>query len=219
MIVNGRQYVFDFRPPDAPMYSGAHTIADANALAQYYGNLGVDRFTAGDLEGAYRYYQRGLAADPNATQLWINVGVVFARHRQFEDAGRVYRQALALEPGNLSALNNLGLLEQQLGHRYSAHRYAKRVERYRSQNPYFRYWQGEQRLLASDAPGALQEFTKAVHMLPGEADFHFALARTYLQLGDRPAADASYGAALELASADSVRQRYRTEYGALTGGI
>jgi len=45
--------------------------------------------------------------------------------------------ALALEPDNLSALNNLALLAQQRGHAFTARRLLKRVERYRSANPYF----------------------------------------------------------------------------------
>ena len=41
--MDGRRFVFDFRPPEAPMYSGARVIPDDNAVAQYFGNLGVER--------------------------------------------------------------------------------------------------------------------------------------------------------------------------------
>ena len=60
-----------------------------------------------DFAGAYRQFERGLTVDPTAALLWINLGVVFVRNAQYDDAERSYRQALALEPDNLSALNNL----------------------------------------------------------------------------------------------------------------
>ncbi len=107
--------VIDFRPPDAATYSTARVIEDANATAQYFGNLGVDRFTAGDLEGAYRLYRRGLQADPRASTLWLNLGVVLARNGQPADAERAYRAALSIAPGDLSALNNLAVMLEQVG--------------------------------------------------------------------------------------------------------
>ena len=61
--------MIDFRPPDAAGYTTARVIDDANATAQYFGNLGVDRFTAGDLKGAYQAYRTGLQADPRAPTL------------------------------------------------------------------------------------------------------------------------------------------------------
>jgi len=74
-----RRFVLDFRRPDTALYSGARVIPDANATAQYYGNLGVERFTDGDFAGAYRQFERGLTVDPTAALLWINLGVVFVR--------------------------------------------------------------------------------------------------------------------------------------------
>ena len=165
-----------------------------------------------DFAGAYRQFERGLTVDPTAALLWINLGVVFVRNAQYDDAERSYRQALALEPDNLSALNNLALLAQQRGHAFTARRLLKRVERYRSANPYFLYWKGEQSLLSGNATAALHQFNEALSKAPTEADFHFALARTQLALGDRAAAQASFEAAIALASTDSVRQEYEQTF-------
>jgi Flp pilus assembly protein TadD len=206
--VDSRRFVFDFRPPEAPMYSGARVIPDYNAAAQYLGNLGVEHFAADDYAGAYREFERGLAVDPTAALLWVNLGVTFVRNSQYDEADRAYRQALALEPDNLSALNNLSLLEEQRGHTFTARRIARRVERHRSANPYYLYWKGEQDLRAGDPSLALKEFKEALRREPTEADFHFALARTYLALGDPVAARTSLEAALALAATDGIKQRY-----------
>lgn len=205
-------FVLDFRPPDAVTYSSARKITDANATAQYFGNLGVERFAAGDLEGAYRLFRRGLQADPLAVSLWVNVGVVLARNRQGRHAEQAYRNALVLDPENLSALNNLALLFERRGDVLGSRRLLARVEAHRRRNPYYLFWRGDQHLQSGALDEALDSFTAAVQILPAEAEFHFALARTYLALGRVADAEASFKAALELAASDSIRERFLREY-------
>ncbi|MBK9665226.1 MAG: hypothetical protein IPO61_05645 [Gammaproteobacteria bacterium] len=71
--VASRKFVVDFRPPDAASWSRAKIIGDANAIAQYFGNLGVEQLTAGNPGTAYRLFRRGLEVDPRAASLWINM--------------------------------------------------------------------------------------------------------------------------------------------------
>ena len=210
--VGSRDFVIDFRPPEAATYSRVRVIDDANAVAQYFGNLGVDRFTAGDLAGAYQLYRRGLQVDPRAAALWLNIGVVFGRNRQWPEAELAYRNTLILDPGNLSALNNLALLLQQRGDVASARRLSARVESYRRKNPYYLYWLGEKHLQAGALHEALTSFGAALRFLPDEADFHFAMARTYRALGRAKDAERSLQAALERAPSASIRERYVREY-------
>ena len=210
--VRNRQFAIDFRPPEAASWSRAKTISDANAIAQYFGNLGVERLTSGDPGTAYRLFRRGLEVDPGATSLWINIGVALARNGQLHEAGQSYRQALALDPGNLSALNNLAGLVELQGNRDEAGALRARVERYRRKNPYFMYAQGEYYLRRGEYSPALAAFRAAVRKAPEEAEFHFSLARAYRALGQTEKAAQSFSAALKRAASDSVRQRYRVRY-------
>ena len=209
--------VIDFRPPDAATYSTARVIEDANATAQYFGNLGVDRFTAGDLEGAYRLYRRGLQADPRASTLWLNLGVVLARNGQPADAERAYRAALSIAPGDLSALNNLAVMLEQVGDATGAAQLHARVERYRLQNPYYLYWLGEQALQSGHASAAVERFAEAARRMPKEADFHFALARSLLAAGRPTEAERSFDDALRWAQTETIRARYREQFEWLRG--
>jgi len=206
------EYVVDFRPPLAAAVTRKRRIADSNATAQYFGNLGVERFTAGDLEGAYALFRRGLEADPEAASLWVNLGVVLGRNGQHDEAVAAYSQALALEPDNLSALSNLAGLETALGNAQRAAALRDRVAGYRSANPYYQYWLGEGRLRTGDARGALEAYREAVRLMPGEADFHFAMARAAHALGRVAEAGRSLARALEHAPTDGARQRYRMRF-------
>ena len=213
-----REFIVDFQPPKAAVHSGARTIDDANATAQYFANLAVARLTAGDLEGAYRLLRRGLESDPRAATLWVNLGVVLARNRQPRHAEQAYRTALVLDPGNLSALNNLALLLQQRGDLAGARRLHGRVERYRRSNPFYLFWRGEQHFHAGALDQALDAFTAATRLLPSEAEFHFALARTHRALGHETRAASSLSAALERAPSAGVRERYEREFVEVTPG-
>lgn len=209
--------IVDFRPPRSAAYTRATVVSDANATAQYLGNLGVERFTAGDLEGAYWLYRRGIGIDPRAASLWLNLGVVFVRNGQPDAAGRAYRTALAIAPGDLSALNNLALLLEQQGDTRGAAKLHARVERHRLRNPYYLYWQGERALQAGDPTGAIGWYRRAAAHLPKEADFQFALARGYLAAGRVEEARRRLQVALDLAQTDSLRARYRAEFALLAG--
>ncbi len=209
--------IVDFRPPTAATYTRATVVSDANATAQYLGNLGVERFTAGDLEGAYWLYRRGLEIDRRAATLWLNLGVVFARSGQLADAERAYRTALSITPGDLSGLNNLALLLEQQGDADGAARLHARVERYRLRNPYYLYWQGERALQSGDPAAATGWYARAAARLPKEADFQFALARSHLAAGQETDARRSLQAALDLAQTDAIRARYRVEFAVLAG--
>lgn len=208
----GDEYVVDFRPPAAVAVTRTRRITDSNATAQYFGNLGVERFSAGDLSGAYALFRRGLEADPGAASLWVNLGVVFGRNSQLDEAAAAYAQALRLEKDNLSALSNLAGLETSRGNAEHAAALRDRVAAYRAANPYYQYWLGEGRLRAGDPRGALAAYREAVRLMPGEADFHFAAARAAQALGRAAEAQQSLARALDQAPTDGARLRYRLRF-------
>jgi tetratricopeptide (TPR) repeat protein len=215
----GEEYVLDFRPPGPVATTRTRRIPDSNATAQYFGNLGVERFSAGDLAGAYALLRRGLEADPGAASLWVNLGVVLGRNGQAEAAVAAYEQALALERGNLSALSNLAGLEAARGNEQRAAALRDRVAAYRAGNPYYQYWLGEGRLRAGDARGALQAYGEAARLMPEEADFRFALARASLALGRPGDAGRHLDEALARAPTDAARIRYRQRFETLPATV
>lgn len=206
--IGRREFVVDFRPPEAVARAHARRISDANAAGHYYGNLGVERLAADDLGGAYRLFRRGIEADPSSGALWINLGVALARNGQGADAEEVYRLVLDREPHNLSALNNLAALQASRGKVEEASDLSARLASYRRANPYYMYLRGESLLRDGDYEGAERALAAALRKLPNEADFHLAMARAQVGLGRQAAARTSLDSALELAATESERARY-----------
>lgn len=204
------QFEIDFRPPDALVFAPRRRIADVDAVAQYYGNLGVERLTRGDKAGAYALFRQGLAINPGSDALWINLGVTFGRNGQLVEAEAAYRNALQIDPGNLSALSNLAVLQETRGDRATAQDMRGRVEKYRRQNPYYLLWRGEQQLRNGQAEDALENFSQAVRRMSGEAEFHYARARALLSLGRSLEAERAQREALRRGLTNSARTRYRT---------
>jgi tetratricopeptide (TPR) repeat protein len=210
--IDREDYVVDFRPPDAVTRAAVRRIDDGNATAQYFSNLGVAELAAGRLDRAYLLLRRALQSDPGAAAAWVNLGVVLGRNSQFEDAATAYRAALAREPRNLSALGNLAALERFRGNAQAADALDRRVDRYRRDNPYYLYWQGQQLLGVGQAEAALQAFARAARLLPREPDFHLAMAEALRVLGRSGESAASYAEALEHAGDDAARERLRQRY-------
>jgi Flp pilus assembly protein TadD len=220
--IGRREFVVDFRPPEAVARAHARRISDANAAGHYYGNLGVERLADDDLGGAYRLFRRGIEADPGSGALWINLGVALARNGQGADAEDVYRLVLAREPRNLSALNNLAALQASRGKVEEASDLSARLESYRRANPYYMYLRGESLLRDGDYEGAEHALAAALRKLPNEADFHLAMARAQIGLGRQAAARTSLDSALALAATESERARFEAIgeelFGELFGG-
>lgn len=216
--IGGRRFVVDLRPPQVLSGAAVNRIPDARATALWFANLGVERLTGGALEPAYRLFRRGLEVDPQAAPLWVNLGVALARNGQLDAASFAYGRALRFDPDNLSALSNLAAVAERRGEHARADALRERVRSRRARNPYYHYWIAERHLHEGDAQSALAALQQALRRLPGESDFHFALARVLRALGREEEAARSLATAIERAAGDTVRARYRAQFGDSRGG-
>lgn len=177
-------------------------ISDREALALYYNNLAVDAMIAGDHYRAWAWLEKSAATAPDMPDAWINLGVLYARNGQLEEAVHMYQKVLDRDPAQYSALSNLYALYESLEDEAAMARLAPRVERYRQRNPYYLLHLGEEAMAEADYGTARQLLARAIEAKPGEHLFHYALARAEFLSGEEALAEASLARARQLAPSD-----------------
>ena len=110
-------------------------IDDSFAKALYLNNLAVDSLFENDLPTAYAYMYSAIEADHQATDPWVNMGVIYGRNDQLDDAALAFNHALQVDSNEYSALSNLYEVYIAQEDFESAAELETRVERYRSKNP------------------------------------------------------------------------------------
>jgi tetratricopeptide (TPR) repeat protein len=198
---NGKRYTVDVSRRMPHRRDVARRLSDVEAEAQYYNNLGAEALIENDLAKAYAYFKKALDGDSGLAYIWSNLGVVYRRNGQTNDAMTAYRFALQLDPDQTVALNNLFLIYEEDGNLESAATLQKRVEKNRRQNPYYLHHLAElanEEQRYSDAIGLLN---RAIRMDENEYRFHYTLAQSQYHAGDAEIARASLDRARQLAPA------------------
>ncbi len=177
-------------------------IKDSVVLAQYYNNLGAEALTVGDLGTAYAWITKAIATEPELHYLWSNLGVVYNRNEQLDDATRAYLTALQLDGGSTMAANNLYLIYEKTGNLQAAAELQKRVDKNRRKNPYYLAYLSELALEEGRLDDSSKLAERAVKLQQNEYRFHYQLARALAREGKLAEAEASLQRAKELAPAE-----------------
>ena len=104
--------------------------------------------------------------------LWVNLGVLYARHGKYEHAEAAYLRALELDGKEPSALANLALVYQALGKSKLAAEYGERVQGYRERNPYYHFASATRAYEQQQFEAALASVRKALRIKPDEHEFY-----------------------------------------------
>jgi Flp pilus assembly protein TadD len=179
-------------------------LGDEEAVAQYLNNLGAEALTSGDLAVAHAYFARAIETAPKLSYLWSNLGVVYNRNGQTDEAEAANRTALTLDSGNSVAANNLFLIYEQAGDLESARTLQAQVEKHRRKNPYYLYHLSTAALEQGRVDESRLLLEQAIQINAREYRFHYGLARVLMRGGDRAAARASLDRALQLAPGDAL---------------
>jgi len=200
---SGASWVIDVSGMDNSRSRMHRRIKDSVVLAQYYNNLGAEALTEADLGRAYAYFTKAIETEPGLHYLWSNLGVVYSRNEQLDDAIQAYEAALDLDSSSTMAANNLYMIYEKTGNLQAGADLQKRVEKNRRKNPYYLTHLST---VAYDE-GRLEEsrelVEKALKLQQNEYRFHYQLARILGREGRRSEAEASLQRALDLAPADA----------------
>ncbi|MDH5823737.1 tetratricopeptide repeat protein [Luteimonas sp. RD2P54] len=178
-------------------------VADERALAHFYNNRGAELMAAGDSVAARRHMEEAIALDPRYATSWNNLGVLRMRSDDAIGAEAAYREALALDPTHASALFNIVGLFRRAGDEANAMHFQRRLERAQLADPFHQFLLGTQYEGRGEYERAVEHYRRAIRLHGDEHRFHFALARTWLLMGERRRAGRALARARELGDDDS----------------
>ena len=174
-------------------------IEDSYAKALYLNNIAVDALLESDLPTAYAYMRRAIDTDASVTDPWVNLGVIYSRNNQLDDAEFAFNRALQIDPNEHSATSNLYELYIEQEKYESAAALESRVERYRRNNPYYLLRLSDEALEQEQYKESISLLRKAIQKKDNDHKLHFALAKTQYLSGELAEAESSLLRARELA--------------------
>jgi len=203
-----RRQVVDFNTAE---YSGNYEmrrVPDNYVLALFQNNLAVEAIGAGQMPQAFMSLTQAIANEPNIPELWVNLGVFYARQAQYDLAIQAYHQALAVRSSYRPAMTNLANLYQLTGAAELAEKYRKRVVHYQNQNPYYHFSLAREAFENNEFELALDALRKAIARKDDEHQFYFLQGLTRLQLADIQGASRSFRLARDAAQRSDLKNAY-----------
>jgi tetratricopeptide (TPR) repeat protein len=182
--IGAMSYVVDLFPEINPVQIGGQIVSDARGVAHFFNNKGAEYLASGQSDLAAAHYQAAFEADPEASFVWVNMGVARSHQGRLEESEECYLKALKMDGRNSVAMSNLADLYRKTGNLDKAEKWAKKVERFRKKNPYYHFALGERDYWSGDFEEAILHYRDALKRNSREHHFHFALAKAYMQLGN-----------------------------------
>lgn len=208
---NGERFMVDIDPLPSRDIAGSLEISDRDARALYHSNIAMGALAEEDLARAWGEGVRALQITPKMSHLWVNLGAVYRSANQHREAEKSYLRALELDSWSSSAMTNLAILYDLEG-RYEEREYWQRqVDRYQQSNPYYHAWLGDQAGKRGDWSGALEQYDKAVELMPDDSSLLFARGMILYRLHDLTAAAADMRRAIKFADLRADRDVYQRQ--------
>ncbi len=155
-------------------------------IAQYFNNVAAEYLFKRDERTALAYINRALQHEPNYSDAWVNIGVIYRRSQLFDHAEAAYQQALAIDADSFVALSGLRSTYQQSGQIEKAEQLAPNISRVLERNPYHHYQLARQSL--QEPEQAYKHITKALALRDYEYRFYHLKSLIELKLGDTESA-------------------------------
>ena len=209
----GEETVVDFNIRPYQSDHRSRRVNDAYALGLFYTNLGAEAMLRNDHAAALVYLREAARVRPDIAGVWVNLGVLYARHGQYEHAEAAYLRALDVDGDEPSALSNLSLVYQALGESELAAEYLHRVQSYRERNPYYHFASATKAYEEQQFEVALASVRKALRLKSDEGEFYELRGQVETALGRSRDAIESFGRARAYAEAEQVREQSLVEFG------
>ena len=207
----GLDQMVDFNMYDFRIAYDRQVVSDSRARAHYFNNMGVEHMLGGDTPLALANFLESIREDRLFSPAWVNLGILNNREGYPNHAEAAYLEALDVDDGNLVAMSNLAGLYQQEGRAELAAHYRSKVKSHRKRNPYYRYQLARTAFDAGDYETAIDHLKFAVRKNKNEDNFYFLMSLSYLNSGEKEAAQRWMKKAEEVAEMDADKKRYHNK--------
>ena len=204
----GQDQMIDFNMYDFRISFDREVISDSRARAHYFNNIGVEHMLQGDTISALANFRESIREDGFFSPVWVNLGILNSRQGYPNYAEAAYLKALDVDDSNQVAMSNLAALYQKEGRSELAAQYRNRVESHRMQNPYYRYQLARAAFDSGDYETAISHLKFAVRKNKNDDNFYLLMSLSYLNNGDKEAAERWMKKAEEVADVDADKKRY-----------
>jgi tetratricopeptide (TPR) repeat protein len=161
-------------------------------VAELHFKLGNAGMMCGGLDMAADNYKAALRLKPDMTPCWCNLGNVHLKWDRAQDAIALYAQALSLEPGHWPSRTNLAQALIATGQTVIAKALLIELAEERPQDAQIRNQLGKLHAERDELDAALDCFSSAVALNPGDADSLYWIGGIRQKTGDRAGAEAAY---------------------------
>jgi Flp pilus assembly protein TadD len=209
----GEQTTVDFNVRPYRSDERSRRVSDSYALALFYTNLGAEAMLRDDHAAALLYLREAAALRPDIAGIWVNLGVLYARHGRYEHAEAAYLRALEVDEDEPSALTNLALVYDAVGETAVAEEYRRRVRGYRERNPYYHFAVATKAYEEGQFDAALTSLRKALRLKSDDHEFYELRGQVEAALGKSRDATQSFQRARLHAEAEDLRARSVVEFG------
>jgi len=209
---SGQDKMVDFNMYDFRASYEMQVVSDSRGRAHYFNNIGVERMLEGDTPLAFVNFRESLREDRSFSPVWVNLGTLYNREGYPQYAEAANLKALDVDKSNLVAMNNLARLYEQQGQSELAAHYQSRIKSHRMQNPYYRYQLARTAFDEGDYATAISHLKVAVRKNKHDDNFFFLMSLSYLNSGDKEAAQRWMKKAEEVAEMDADKKRYHNKF-------
>jgi tetratricopeptide (TPR) repeat protein len=209
----GEETIVDFNIRPYQSEHRSRRVNDSYALALFYTNLGAEAMLRDDHAAALAYLREAARVRPDIAGVWVNLGVLYARHGRYEHAEAAYLRALEVDDDEPSALTNLSLVYEALGEDELAAEYRDRVQSYRERNPYYHFASAARAYEQQEFADALTSLRRALRLKPDEEEFYELRGKVQTALGKSRDATQSFELARSYAEAEQARGQSPFEFG------
>jgi len=198
----GYTYVVDISGVKFKPNMRQRSIEDNYAKALYLNNIGAEALLDNNLPTAHAYLSKAVETEPWIADPWVNLGVVYGRNEQLNDAELALQRALEIDTTEYAAMSNLYEVYIAQEDLESAEALQARVDKYRNSNPYYLLMLSDEALEQARFAESISLLQRAIRKKKDDHELHFALAKSQYLSGKTAAAESSMDRARELAPAN-----------------